>query len=79
MIDLPDGFKDAVYSNTAFSFSFVDRLKILFGWQLDFTTQTLCEHSPGKTQPGYNKLHLLRPEWMKRRRDIGVAVEQRDR
>lgn len=58
---LPEGFKDALYVETQIFFDWKDRLRILFGYKVELRTQTFCEHAPGKTKPGDNRLLVYRP------------------
>jgi hypothetical protein len=75
--DLPDGFNDAVYSNTEFMLGFWDRVKLLFGWRLYYSTATLCESCPGITHHWKAEVQFLRPEWLSQRKPCcAVAVSE---
>lgn len=61
-MSLPEGFQDAIYHKVRFSFSLLDRIKLLFGWELNYIGQTLCENPAGKTAPGdSSSVTLSRP------------------
>ena len=44
---LPAGYKDAIHAITDIHFCFLDRLKILFGWQVEVYSTTYCRNLPG--------------------------------
>lgn len=60
MRELPEGYKDGIYSDTTIKFSFKDKLKILFGYKVEIRTLTWCENVAGKTMNGESRVLVYR-------------------
>ncbi len=50
MIELLDWAKDRIYTKCDLTFSFWDRVKILFGAKVNFNVRVTCENAVGKTE-----------------------------
>jgi hypothetical protein len=68
--EFPEGYRDALHSDTTIVFGWQDRLRILFGWDFRCHTATLCENPPGKNEhwPRYSHMHVIKPSWWPQRR-----------
>jgi hypothetical protein len=71
-------FKDGVISITTTTFSFLDTLKILFGWSLYLRTETGTEHKPGKTRNDKTEILLIRPRWLQRKHSGCIEDPEKD-
>jgi len=77
LVELPNGYRDALHVDTTIIFDWKDRLRILFGWNFVCHTATLCENHPGKNEhwPRYSHIHVIKPGWWPRKKVVGYYAE----
>lgn len=49
MIDLPEGYEDALHTTVDVYLDWHDRIKVLFGYRLTIIVNIAMEHKPGET------------------------------
>lgn len=74
MNDLPEGFKEALYTVCQTRFGFWDRLKILLGYTFETRTCTYLKFTVDERKQGETEILLLKPKWFPMRK-VGYCVE----
>lgn len=70
-VSLPEGYRDAIYVDTEVHLSFLDRIRLLFGWRFCLYLVTYYERLPGKAYSEAD-VKIFRP---RRRSKLGVVTE----
>lgn len=77
--DLPPDVKDRICTHVGVRLGWRDRLKVLFGWELELEVRTNTENVVGYAR-SFTDIHFFRPDWltqiMHRRfnKRVGVAI-----
>lgn len=58
---LEEGFRDSITSDVTIHLSFVDKIKVLFGFNFDLRVVVFCENVVGKVKSS-SDIHIYRPK-----------------